>query len=128
MKIIAIMPKHLTEADREKVYDLYYYFNHTRKEIVDVTGFSTFQVKRAIRPLMVKKKPGRRPLLSDEEEQELIAFVTSSKQHRRMTYSCLAKEALDGRFGQYTIRSALRRHGFKRYVATKKPFILEINR
>lgn len=122
------MSKHLTEADRERVYDLYHHFNYIRKEIVDVTSFSTFQVKRAIRPPVVKKKPGRRPLLSDEEEQELIAFVTASKQHRRMTYSYLAKEVFYSRFGKWAIRSALVRNGFKRYVATKKPFILETNR
>lgn len=122
------MPKHLTAADQKKVYDLFHHYNRTKKEIIAVTGFSGRQVRRAILPPVEKKKPGRRPLLSSSDEEELIAFVTASKEHRRMTYSCLAKEVFHGRFGMWAIRSALVRNGFKRHVAAKKPFISETNR
>ena len=122
------MPKHLTEEEKKNVYDLFHHFNRTKNEIVAATSFSSYQVRRAILPPTIKQKPGRRPLLSDDEEQELITFVTASKQHRRMTYSYLVKEVFDGRFGKWAIRSAFVRNGFKRYVATKKPFISETNR
>ena len=122
------MPKHLTAEDREKVYDLFHHYNRTKNELIAVTGFSPDQIRRAILPPKTQQKPGRRPLLCSRDEEELITFVTVSKQYRRVTYSCLAKEVFDGRFGKWAIRLALVRNGFKRHIATKKLFILETNR
>lgn len=45
-----------------------------------------------------------------------------------MTYEKLAETLFNGKYGQYTIRSTLRRFGYARYVAYAKPPISEKNR
>jgi hypothetical protein len=45
-----------------------------------------------------------------------------------MSFLALSTLLFDGQFGQYCIRSTLRRHGFSRYVAYRKPPISEKNR
>lgn len=76
-----------------------------------------------------KKRDGRPSLLSDEQRQELIIFVCNSRTNRLMSYIHLA----NGPFAhwgvsEHTIRSSLRKEGFKRYVARSKPPLSEKNK
>jgi hypothetical protein len=72
---------------------------------------------------------GRQPALSQEQVNELITLVTSSRSGRRMGYARLAA-ALDfgPGCGMHAIRNALRREGFSRRLAMRKPPITEQNR
>ncbi len=75
-----------------------------------------------------KKGRGRRMILSQSQQEELIEFVTSSKHGRR--YSYLQLSCIFNRWGvgEYAIRSALRKAGFKRYMARTKPPLSEKNK
>jgi len=75
-----------------------------------------------------KKGRGRYMILSQSQQEELIEFVTASKNGRR--YSYLQLSCIFNRWGvgEYTIRSALRKAGFKRYVARTKPPLSEANK
>jgi transposase len=119
---------HLTEAQRTRVRILQHDSYLTRAQIHTITGFGLGQIRRALREPIPKPRSGRPTLLTKEQEQELIEFVTASRKNRRMTFLSLSTNLFDGRFGQYCIRSALRRNGYHRYVAYNKPIISEVNR
>ncbi|CZT48741.1 uncharacterized protein RSE6_09487 [Rhynchosporium secalis] len=74
-----------------------------------------------------KKKPGRPPILTQAQVEELVEFVCASKQNRRMSYTQLAN-ALEFGVKKDAIRSALLREGFHRRLAMRKPPISETNR
>lgn len=74
---------------------------------------------------------GRPPLLSDEQTNRLLAYITGSKIGRRATWariSLLSIAILGIQIGYYCVRSTLRRLGYKRYVARRKPPITEKTR
>ncbi|KAG9249358.1 uncharacterized protein F5Z01DRAFT_631838, partial [Emericellopsis atlantica] len=74
-----------------------------------------------------RRSTGRPPLLTEAQLEELIEFVCSSQRARRMAYWRLPQE-LGWDCSVYAIRNALRRAGFKRYVARRKPPIIEATR
>jgi len=74
-----------------------------------------------------KKRSGRPPKLTEWQTQVLIQFVISSKKARLMTYLQLAMYFAWG-VTEYAIRSALRRAGFKRYIARAKPPLSNANK
>ncbi|KAK8038141.1 transposable element tc1 transposase [Apiospora phragmitis] len=121
--------KHLTNDDRQRIRTLYSEGNKTKAEIHDITGFSIDQIKIAIKAPSsnVAKRSGRPRVLSREQE-ELVSFVTSSKEGRRASFFQLSVILFQSLFGVYVIRSTLRRLGFKRYTARRKPPISETNR
>jgi transposase len=76
-----------------------------------------------------KKRDGRPTLLSNEQREELVVFVCNSRTNRLMSYLHLATGPFASwRVGEYAIRSALRKEGFKRYVARAKPPLSERNK
>jgi transposase len=75
------------------------------------------------------KRVGRPSILSEAQVDELIDHIRQDRQTRRMSYSRLAKEVFpQWEVGEYAIRSALRRRGFKRYIALAKPPLSEANK
>jgi hypothetical protein len=75
-----------------------------------------------------KKRTGRPPIISTTQIEELIAFISLSKINRRMAYWRVATELGWEGVSESAIRSALRRVGYRRYVALHKPPISEKNR
>lgn len=73
------------------------------------------------------KRPGRPPLLTQAQIEELVDFVCASQQNRRMSYEQLAN-TLDFGVGRHAIRTALLKEGFHRRLAMRKPPISEKNR
>lgn len=118
---------HLTNDERMRVCTLWYDACMSVKAIKAATGFSTCQISYSITHPVVASRPGRPLILTDEQQQQLITFVTGSRKGRRMTYRRLAKTLFDGQFSAKAIKNALTRHGYSRYVALKKPKINERN-
>ena len=73
------------------------------------------------------RKSGRPPLLTAAQIEELIEFICSSKEGRRMAFKELPN-ALSWDVSQYAIRYALRQNGFERHPALRKPPITENTR
>jgi hypothetical protein len=67
-----------------------------------------------------EKRTGRPPLLWPERVEILINFVRSSRLARQMTYFALSLYFHAWNCTEYAIRGALRRAGFKRYIARYK--------
>lgn len=87
------------------------------------------QVRYALQqPDTPKKRVGRPQILTRDQREELVEFVCSSKQGRRMTYEQLAKHFAWWEVKKDGIRAALEREGFHRRVAMCKPPISEKNR
>lgn len=74
-----------------------------------------------------KKPPGQRRKLSEERLDEIIEFITASKEGRRMTYDQLI-EALQLLVSRETLRKALARRRYHRCKALRKPPISERTR
>ena len=74
------------------------------------------------------KKTGRPPKLSTQEVDTLIEFVISSRKTRRMTYLQLAESLWpDGEVGAESVKHALRKRGYNRRVALRKPPLSQKN-
>lgn len=81
------------------------------------------QVRNTIRTgrLSPGRSTGRPPVLTFEQEEELVTFVCSSQEAWQMSYLELALHFESWNVGQDAIRNALKRRGFSRYVARRKP-------
>lgn len=76
-----------------------------------------------------KKRSGRPVTITPEQTQTLVQYICSSRTARRMSYLELATGPFaDWGLGQYTIRHALRKEGFTRYVARAKPPLSPVNK
>lgn len=121
-----VSTSHLTNKDRQRVYTLYYDANMTKAEIQCRTGYTEGQIRTAIRSgVKTRPRSGRPRLLNMAQEKQLETFVTASKANRFMTFLQLSMCLFGGVFGVYAIRSTLRRLGFSRRFARKKPPINE---
>jgi len=118
---------HLTEAQRAEIRTLYTTARFSKPKIASLTGYSIGQIKRAINDPVPRPRSGRPPVMNTEQQQELVEFVTASEKNRRMGFLQLSRTLFNGRFGEYAIRSTLRRLGFRRYVIYRKPPISEKN-
>ena len=78
-------------------------------------------------PPTPSKRSGRPTLLSEEQADTLVAFLTASEQNRRYPYKILPA-LLGFECSETTIRHVLRKRGFKRYPGPNKPPISETNR
>jgi hypothetical protein len=104
---------------------------HSYADISRIMGFTQRQVQHACqsdRPTP-KKRIGRPNFLTEEQVQELIYYISHSRSTRIMTYLQLAV----GPFSHWsvshnTIRYALRKKGYKRYIARAKPPLSEENK
>ena len=87
------------------------------------------QVQRAVthRPTPQKHKTGRKPKIDDFSLQILTEFVCASKRNRRMPFWQIPLE-LGWDVSADAIHTALKRAGFSRRLARKKPPISEKNR
>lgn len=72
-------------------------------------------------PTPQHRRAGRPALLSEEQVDELVSFVTGSKEGRRMRYYELAEHVFHGEVGPEPVRYALHKRGFRRCVASSKP-------
>jgi transposase len=71
-----------------------------------------------------KKSKGRPPKLSNEQMDEFIEFISASKQNRRMGYNRVI-EIVYLIVSKQTLRLALNRQGYRRYIALRKPPLSE---
>ena len=75
------------------------------------------------------KNAGRPPRLSKDEANRVEEYVTSSSKTRRMTYIQLAETLWpEGEVGEEAVRNALRRRGYARRVALRKPPLSDKNK
>lgn len=122
--------KHLTEAERQRCRTLQSDAGFSLRKIAAITGFTRSQVETAIKADSAKPRPrsGRPTPMTEEEIATLIDFVTASRRGRRMRFVDLASHLFGGKYGEYAIRYTLRRRGYRRYIARRKPPITEANR
>lgn len=122
--------KHLNEADRQRIRTLYTDAKFTQAQIVELTGFTKDQVRTAVRAssAAIAPRSGRPRVMTSQQEEALVEYVTSSKDGRRASFLLLSTTLFSSQFGAYAIRAALRRLGFYRRVARRKPPISEANR
>lgn len=88
------------------------------------------RVRTAINAIIAdpRKYIGRPMKMTNEDLDLLIDFITTSRRNRRMTWDNVVVNALEGKHGRYAIRYALRKLGFHRCPARRKPPISETNR
>jgi transposase len=65
-----------------------------------------------------QKRSGRPPLLTEEQKNELIAFLRTSKITRRLSYLQLA---LHFNWGVDAVKGCLERADYKRHIVRTKP-------
>jgi transposase len=96
-------------------------FGLTYTQIHEQLGLTLRQIQYAIsHRITPKKRSGRPSRLSQEEIDELIAWICLSKANRRTPWIKLPV-ILELNVGYYCIRTALRKAGFARRVARRKP-------
>jgi transposase len=122
--------RHLTRDQRIQIQTLRG-IGFTYEAIASHLHVSYQQVQRACQSEQVtpKKRTGRPPRLTQEQVDELITYIQQSRETRRMSYHRLANEVFaHWGVGEYSIRSSLRRAGYRRYIALAKPRLSETNR
>lgn len=103
----------------------------THQAIADHLGITIRQVEHSLSTPHVtpKKKTGRKPILSEEQINQIEIFVCSSQTGRLMSYLHLATGPFsDYGVTEYAIRRALRVRGYSRCVARAKPPLSPENR
>ncbi|KAF4200233.1 hypothetical protein CNMCM8927_003680 [Aspergillus lentulus] len=73
------------------------------------------------------KAPGQPPKLSEEDVDNIIAFISSSKRNRRMPFYKLCEE-LDLPVGPTALARALKKRGYTRCIALRKPPLSDQNK
>lgn len=118
---------HTTEADRLRIRTLHLDASFSYADIEGRTEYTISQIRTAVKSSTIAKRSGRPPSLSQEQKTELVEFISASQRNRRLTFAQLAEILFNGEFGTYAIRYTLRRMGYSRYVAYRKPPISEKN-
>lgn len=115
--------QHLTQEDRQRIRTLYYEANTSRRIIQRLVGCTMRQIRTALDAdtACPGQRPGRPRRMTAEQEEQLIAYLSTSRETRRMTFQELSSTVFNGIFGLYTIRSTLRRLGYSRCLARQKP-------
>lgn len=96
--------------------------HYTYAQIASQLGITQRQVQKACtdeRPTP-RKARGQRRKLSEETVDEVIEFITQSKETRRMSFKELI-ERLELPVTKNTLRKALARRGYHRCKALRKP-------
>ncbi|KAJ6781189.1 hypothetical protein PWT90_05966 [Aphanocladium album] len=122
--------KHLNRDERARIRTLYHDGGFGPSRIAETTSFTIHQVKRAIRATSPTPSPRKgRPLaMTDDQVDELVAYVMTSRRTRQMTYLDLSLQLFNNQFSPSIIKRMLYRQGFRRRVARRKPPISEKNR
>lgn len=101
----------------------------THQIIATQLSITLRQVEYALhQPLSPGKKTGRPPSLSPQQTQELIQFITSSREARQISYLSLAQHFQHWGIREHAIRSVLKNAGFSRRIALSKPPLTEVNK
>jgi len=119
----------LTRDERLRIQTLYFDANFTRDQICLQTGHTYDQVCYALRHRLTpqKQKTGRRVLLNTPQRKRLIEWVTASKENRQTPWDQIPSIiGLD--CGQYAIRTAFKKEGYRRRIARRKCPLTEENR
>jgi transposase len=131
------MTRHLNDEQQYRCRTLRFDAGKKLEEIQEITGYSMNQIRKALiedpkirkeRLLLLKKNGhgrGRKQKMSKIEEEQLVEYVTSSKAGRRATFLELSLTLFNMTFGLYAIRATLRRLGFRRCTARRKPPLTE---
>jgi Transposase len=99
-------------------------YSQIQRQLGDVT---LHQITYAIQhPVTPKKRRGRHSILTSEEIEEIIAWVCLSKSNRRLSWYQIPV-AIGLNVSYYCVRNDLRRAGFSRRVARRKPLITKRN-
>lgn len=104
---------------------------HSIQFIMDFLKATRRQVDYALTSNNVtpQHRPGRPPILTDAQVDELEDFVRQSRAGRQMSYKALAEGPFEHwQVSSDTIRNALRSRGYRRCVARAKPPLTERNR
>lgn len=119
--------KHTTHDQRRDIH-LLYKNGFTQKQIASQLRLTERQVGYAIHHSPTpKKKTGRHTKITSEELEYLIEWVCATKANRRCRWELIPIKAGLSHLSFYTIRHALRKAGFVRRVARRKPPISEKN-
>ena len=118
----------LQEVDRRRIRTLILEAKCTYSKVKELTGFSTKQIRNALKSPTPARRPGRPPVMTSDEVDKLISYISASRANRRRTYLELSIFLFNQKYGESAIRSTLRRLGYKRYIALRKPPISEKNR
>ena len=122
--------KHLKEDERQRVRTLHFDTKLTNSKIQKITGYTENQIHTAISASSAKVAPrsGRPLLLTPEQQEELIKYMTANKAGCRASFLQLSLTLFNTEYKAYVIRYTLQRLGFQRYIAQKKPPITKTNR
>ncbi|ETS86074.1 hypothetical protein PFICI_04099 [Pestalotiopsis fici W106-1] len=119
------MGRHLTEEEQYRVRTLRFDAGKTYEEIGKITGYTSHQIRGALaedpkekrqRHARENRRRGRKRQLTKQQEEDLVEYVTSSKEGREASFLEISMTLFNCVSGMYAIRAALRRMGFKRYV------------
>lgn len=125
----SMRPKHqrLTEIECAQIHALRN-LKFTYQQIANELNISKGRVQYSLtkRNFSSGNQRGRKPYLSDEQVDEIEAFVCSSRETRRISYLELAST----RFAEWgatenQIRNSLQRRGYARRIARRKPPLTE---
>lgn len=122
--------RHLTTDERQRVRTLYFDAHFSPTQIAAATGYTVSQIRYTCRAesAAVAVRSGRPAVLNEDEIESLINYIRGSKEGRQASYLKLSQVVFNGSYGHSAIRNTLRRLGYKRYVARRKPPISEKNR
>ena len=95
-----------------------------QKDIATKLSITIDTVRYAIKTRATPQhiKAGRPPKLSNTQVDEIITWISSSTRNRRLPFYRVTAELFpDGEISVDTLRYALKKRGYKRYVALRKP-------
>lgn len=122
---------YISSEDCIRVNTLRKHTNKTIEQIAQDLGLSWNQVQRVCarqseRPSV---RTGRTPVLSSQQIDQLVAFVRSSYEARRMSYLDLSLDPFrEWNIGEKCIQRALNSRGYFRRRARSKPILSDINK
>lgn len=108
--------RQLTTGEKTRIRTLYLDALLPPSKISSITGFTSHQVRRAIRSkdTIARRSSGRPCTLTSSEEMELISLLTASRAARQMSFADLSLTLWGGKYSIWCIKNAVYRLGFRR--------------